>query len=77
MEYMLHVIVNDKYILSIGGCVFKGRLYQQGNRWDDGCTYKCECLDSTSGQYRCTDRYILWLRQCPNNIAVLFKGKPL
>ncbi|KAK3581064.1 hypothetical protein CHS0354_033850 [Potamilus streckersoni] len=37
-------------------CVYKGRQYTQGQRWQDGCLYNCECIDGMTGQYRCTDR---------------------
>ncbi|XP_035824757.1 uncharacterized protein LOC101847325 [Aplysia californica] len=37
-----------------GVCVYKGRQYQQGRRWQDGCDYNCECLDGT-GRYKCTE----------------------
>ncbi|XP_052786256.1 cell death abnormality protein 1-like, partial [Mya arenaria] len=38
------------------GCVYKSNTYGQGATWDDGCQYRCECLDATAGQYRCTER---------------------
>ncbi|XP_035826806.1 uncharacterized protein LOC101848762 [Aplysia californica] len=41
------------------GCVYKGTLYTQGAKWKDGCDFNCECLDGTTGNYRCTDI-------CPN-----------
>lgn len=39
-------------------CVYKGVQYTQGQRWDDGCTYKCECIDASAGKYKCTKRYM-------------------
>ncbi|XP_052233684.1 uncharacterized protein LOC127846468 isoform X4 [Dreissena polymorpha] len=38
------------------GCVYNGQVFQQGQTWDDGCKYSCECLDSATGQYRCTEK---------------------
>ncbi|KAK3591357.1 hypothetical protein CHS0354_040318 [Potamilus streckersoni] len=38
------------------GCVFHGVPYTKGQTWDDGCDYRCECLDDVSGSYRCNDR---------------------
>ncbi|WAR12949.1 SAS-like protein [Mya arenaria] len=38
------------------GCVYNGRVYRQGETWDQGCQYKCECVDASAGQYRCVDR---------------------
>ncbi|KAL8616408.1 hypothetical protein ACOMHN_032262 [Nucella lapillus] len=46
-------------------CVYNGRVYSQGQRWQDGCTYNCECVDATLGQYRCTDRCLRY----PQNIV--------
>lgn len=34
-------------------CVYKDKLYNQGETWDDGCDYTCECLDATTGYYEC------------------------
>jgi len=40
-----------------GGCVYNGQLYTQGQLWDDGCKYSCECLDDATGRYICTEKY--------------------
>ncbi|KAK3591361.1 hypothetical protein CHS0354_040323 [Potamilus streckersoni] len=48
-------------------CVYKGQMYNTGDKWDDGCTYKCDCVDGTRGQYRCTER-------CPNYYYMPPKG---
>ncbi|KAK7505814.1 hypothetical protein BaRGS_00003085, partial [Batillaria attramentaria] len=37
-------------------CVYKSVAYSQGQRWEDGCAYKCECIDAVRGQFRCDDR---------------------
>ncbi|KAL3859113.1 hypothetical protein ACJMK2_009345 [Sinanodonta woodiana] len=37
-------------------CLYKGHIYQQGQTWDDGCDYSCECVDASNGMYRCTQR---------------------
>ncbi|XP_052786263.1 uncharacterized protein LOC128221703 [Mya arenaria] len=37
------------------GCVYKSNKWRLAT-WDDGCQYRCECLDPTAGQYRCTER---------------------
>jgi hypothetical protein len=37
-------------------CVYNGKMYTQGQTWDDGCSYTCECLDATKGLYKCTDK---------------------
>lgn len=36
-------------------CVYKGNMYQQGQKWQDGCDYNCECIDAMTGHYRCTE----------------------
>ncbi|XP_053401477.1 uncharacterized protein LOC123550590 isoform X2 [Mercenaria mercenaria] len=38
------------------GCAYNGKVYMQGQTWDQGCTYRCECVDASAGQYRCTER---------------------
>jgi len=42
------------------GCLYKNVVHQQGDKWDDGCDYKCTCVDGKTGQYRCTDKCINW-----------------
>ncbi|XP_060570089.1 uncharacterized protein LOC132728460 isoform X2 [Ruditapes philippinarum] len=37
-------------------CLYQGKAYKTGDKWDDGCTYTCVCIDGTTGQYRCTER---------------------
>lgn len=37
-------------------CVYKGKAYTQGQTWDDGCQFRCTCVDQNRGQYRCTER---------------------
>ncbi|XP_061197993.1 uncharacterized protein LOC133206079 [Saccostrea echinata] len=39
-----------------GVCIYKGQVHQQGQTWDDGCDYRCTCVDASIGQYRCSDR---------------------
>ena len=43
-------------ISSVDMCVYKGQMYQQGQKWQDGCDYVCECVDSVAGRYMCTER---------------------
>ena len=38
--------------------MYKGKSYGQYQTWEDGCDYKCECIDAQRGQYRCTDRLV-------------------
>jgi len=37
------------------GCAYKGQVYGQGQSWNDGCTYRCTCVDASKGQYNCND----------------------
>ena len=37
-------------------CVYNGKSYQQGQTWQDGCRYRCECVDAMTGSYRCSER---------------------
>lgn len=38
------------------GCLFKGVVYTQGDTWEDGCDYDCECTDASAGKYVCNER---------------------
>ena len=46
--------VNCQY--SSDACLYHGVVYKSGDKWDDGCTYNCECIDGMTGSYRCTER---------------------
>ncbi|CAG2252385.1 unnamed protein product [Mytilus edulis] len=37
-------------------CVYKGVSYLQGQEWEDGCSFKCRCDDSSRGIYTCNQR---------------------
>ncbi|GFR96142.1 collagen alpha-5(VI) chain, partial [Elysia marginata] len=37
-------------------CFYKGTQYNQGDKWDDGCAYECECTDASTGQYQCYNK---------------------
>lgn len=37
-------------------CIYGGRIYTQGQRWQDGCQYDCICIDGKTGKYECTER---------------------
>lgn len=47
-----HKIVSSVFTV----CVYKGKSYTQGQRWQDGCDYECVCDDAMTGHYMCTDR---------------------
>ena len=38
-------------------CVYKGTMYTQGQKWQDGCQFECVCDDAMTGHYHCTDRW--------------------
>ncbi|XP_076111939.1 uncharacterized protein LOC143080127 isoform X2 [Mytilus galloprovincialis] len=38
------------------GCFYKNKSYKQGQSWDDGCQYRCQCVNEMIGQYKCTER---------------------
>jgi len=46
-------------------CIYKSKIYNQGDHWQDGCEYNCTCEDATTGFYRCTDMCPVW-----NNLPV-------
>ncbi|KAJ8302722.1 LOW QUALITY PROTEIN: hypothetical protein KUTeg_019118 [Tegillarca granosa] len=35
-------------------CIYKGKVYNQGEKWDDDCDYACTCLDGRAGYYECS-----------------------
>jgi len=41
------------FVLAV--CVYKGKEYNEGQRWRDGCDYNCECVDGMTGLYDCTE----------------------
>ncbi|GFR69726.1 collagen alpha-6(VI) chain [Elysia marginata] len=41
---------------TLQGCLYNGKLYVQGQRWDDGCSKSCECLDALTGNTKCRQR---------------------
>jgi hypothetical protein len=47
-----------KSISSTDGCYYNGQLYQQSQRWVDGCRYSCICDDAKTGRYRCSPKYV-------------------
>ncbi|XP_033755705.1 uncharacterized protein LOC117338460 [Pecten maximus] len=36
-------------------CIYKGKIYSQGDHWTDGCEYNCTCVDETTGRYNCVN----------------------
>jgi len=42
------------------GCLYKGQVHPAGSEWNDGCDYKCNCLDGKTGQYQCNARCVQW-----------------
>lgn len=39
-----------------GMCNYKGKMYQTGEKWLDGCDYECVCRDGNKGDYQCYNR---------------------
>jgi len=42
------------------GCLYKGQVHAEGTKWNDGCDYKCSCLDGATGSYQCNARCVQW-----------------
>ena len=42
--------------LTDGQCFYKGKMYQTGAKWDDGCDYECVCRDGSKGDYQCYNK---------------------
>ena len=56
--YLSQSVIMITFTLSLAGCVYKGRVYQENEQWDDGCDYQCACLDDMTGQYSCNERSV-------------------
>ncbi|KAH9515717.1 hypothetical protein Btru_011809 [Bulinus truncatus] len=39
-----------------GMCMYKSKIYGQGEKWYDGCDYECVCTDAAHGKYECVSR---------------------
>ncbi|KAK0051442.1 zonadhesin [Biomphalaria pfeifferi] len=37
-----------------GKCMYKSKIYEQGDKWIDGCDYECTCVDAAHGRYECS-----------------------
>ncbi|XP_052079622.1 kielin/chordin-like protein [Mytilus californianus] len=61
-------VVHQNTTVNTTGCLYKGQVYSQGQKWSDGCDYNCECLEATTGHYRCQDKcptYTQVPQNCP------------
>ncbi|KAL8615546.1 hypothetical protein ACOMHN_016123 [Nucella lapillus] len=43
-----------------GMCLYHGKDYKEGDRWNDGCTYECSCMNSAQNIVVCTERCTRW-----------------
>ncbi|XP_060566386.1 uncharacterized protein LOC132725302 [Ruditapes philippinarum] len=43
------------FIYNLRGCHYKGKVYHKGDTWDEGCDFRCTCIDDRSGRYTCQD----------------------
>ncbi|XP_059141677.1 uncharacterized protein LOC131929465 [Physella acuta] len=41
-------------------CMYKSKLYNQGEKWQDGCEYECVCTDAQHGKFECTSQCDLY-----------------
>ncbi|CAC5397846.1 unnamed protein product [Mytilus coruscus] len=49
-------LVGGSYQSQIGVCIYKGKIYKQGQHWSDGCDFDCRCDDARRGAFSCTPR---------------------
>lgn len=49
-------------------CVYDGRMYKQGQKWQDGCDYDCICTDGMTGKYECTERCVCFQLLSPFSV---------
>ncbi|XP_023931104.1 uncharacterized protein LOC106178518 [Lingula anatina] len=40
----------------MGKCTYKNKAYDQDEEWDDGCDYRCKCVDSTNSFVQCRSK---------------------
>lgn len=50
--------MKDSFSVKGGGCLYEGKVYQQGQTWTVPCKYNCVCKDGTAGRYSCTEVYV-------------------
>lgn len=51
--------MDNQYFVAVftdGMCNYKGKMYQTGEKWVDGCDYECVCRDGNKGDYQCYNR---------------------
>ncbi|XP_060552092.1 uncharacterized protein LOC132713486 isoform X2 [Ruditapes philippinarum] len=41
-------------------CYYGGTYYHEGEKWNDGCKYKCTCQDGKTGFYKCVALCLNW-----------------
>lgn len=59
VTYIIDIIDYEIYIFCLGGgCLYEGKVYQQGQTWTVPCKYNCVCKDGTAGRYSCTEVYV-------------------
>lgn len=37
------------------GCHYHGKVYHKDQTWDEGCDFRCTCIDDETGRYTCQD----------------------
>jgi hypothetical protein len=53
----IYTCITMSTIYSLDGkCHYKGKSYQHGQKWTDGCDYECVCEDGQTGRYKCYNR---------------------
>ncbi|KAH3867360.1 uncharacterized protein LOC127867513 [Dreissena polymorpha] len=48
-------VVATTFPYNLQGCHYKGKVYHQGQTWDEGCDFRCTCEDERTGRYVCQD----------------------
>ena len=56
MSYIYDGDVCAVRVVSTATCVYNGKAYNQGQTWDDGCSYTCVCVDELNGKYMCSEK---------------------
>ncbi|KAJ8302472.1 hypothetical protein KUTeg_018868 [Tegillarca granosa] len=66
---LLYIFIFPLFILA--QCIFTDQknqyhVYNEGEKWNDGCDYECECKDGKSGYYEC----IPFIKKSPFQVII-------
>ncbi|KAH3770179.1 protein kinase C-binding protein NELL2-like isoform X2 [Dreissena polymorpha] len=54
------VCQNGQVLNQTNTCFYGGNFYREGEQWQDGCKYNCQCMDGRQGYYECQKLCLTW-----------------